>query len=199
MPNQSAAYINSQPNPPLANTGTGAAGTVTGTERAAITHANRALLDTYTQTEANLSDAVAKKHVHANQAVLDAAFTPQRATASLAAPSNIGTTLTDILSLAVTAGGTWVVIGKLRVGPTSNPTFGYNAIGQLYSNVAAAAIDWGDAMIAKGQDASSYAAIPFGPVEVAGGTTVTIRVEIGNNGAVTQAHIGTRLYAYRVA
>ena len=30
------------------------------------THANKALLDTYTQTEADLADAVAKKHAHAN-------------------------------------------------------------------------------------------------------------------------------------
>lgn len=35
------------------------------------THANKELLDTYTQTEANLADAVAKKHVHANATVLD--------------------------------------------------------------------------------------------------------------------------------
>lgn len=35
------------------------------------THGNKALLDTYTQTEANLADAVAKKHGHANKAVLD--------------------------------------------------------------------------------------------------------------------------------
>lgn len=35
------------------------------------THANKALLDTYTQTEANLADAVAKKHEHANAAELD--------------------------------------------------------------------------------------------------------------------------------
>lgn len=34
-------------------------------------HTNKALLDTYTQTEANLADAVAKKHEHANKAVLD--------------------------------------------------------------------------------------------------------------------------------
>ena len=35
------------------------------------THDNKALLDTYTQTEADLSDAVAKKHDHANKSVLD--------------------------------------------------------------------------------------------------------------------------------
>ena len=34
-------------------------------------HSNKALLDTYTQTEANLADAVAKKHAHENKAVLD--------------------------------------------------------------------------------------------------------------------------------
>lgn len=34
-------------------------------------HANKALLDTYTQTEADLADAVAKKHAHANAAELD--------------------------------------------------------------------------------------------------------------------------------
>lgn len=35
------------------------------------THTNKALLDTYTQTEAALADAVAKKHSHANAEVLD--------------------------------------------------------------------------------------------------------------------------------
>ena len=34
-------------------------------------HSNKGLLDTYTQTEANLADAVAKKHEHTNKAVLD--------------------------------------------------------------------------------------------------------------------------------
>ncbi len=37
----------------------------------AHSHANKALLDTYTQTEADLADAVAKKHSHANKTVLD--------------------------------------------------------------------------------------------------------------------------------
>lgn len=34
-------------------------------------HSNKALLDTYKQTEANLADAVSKKHSHSNQAILD--------------------------------------------------------------------------------------------------------------------------------
>lgn len=34
-------------------------------------HANKELLDTYTQTEADLADAVAKKHSHDNKSVLD--------------------------------------------------------------------------------------------------------------------------------
>jgi len=35
------------------------------------THANKALLDTYTQTEVDIADAIAKEHVHANKALLD--------------------------------------------------------------------------------------------------------------------------------
>ena len=34
-------------------------------------HSNKGLLDTYTQTEANLADAVTKRHTHANKTVLD--------------------------------------------------------------------------------------------------------------------------------
>ena len=40
-------------------------------EGKAHTHGNKDLLDTYTQTEANLADAVAKKHSHANAAELN--------------------------------------------------------------------------------------------------------------------------------
>lgn len=50
---------------------TALAGRVTTLEGATHTHANKELLDTYTQTEANLADAVAKKHIHANAAELD--------------------------------------------------------------------------------------------------------------------------------
>lgn len=35
------------------------------------THSNKALLDSYSQTEANLADAVSKKHTHTNKTVLD--------------------------------------------------------------------------------------------------------------------------------
>ena len=45
---------------------TALAGRVTTLEGTSHTHANKALLDTYTQTEKNLADAVAKKHTHAN-------------------------------------------------------------------------------------------------------------------------------------
>ena len=43
-------------------------------------HSNKDLLDTYTQTEANLADAVAKKHEHKNKAVLDG-ITEEKVTA----------------------------------------------------------------------------------------------------------------------
>lgn len=42
-------------------------------------HANKTLLDTYTQTEANLADAVAKKHNHDNKAELDKIATGDKA------------------------------------------------------------------------------------------------------------------------
>lgn len=38
----------------------------------AHSHLNKSLLDTYTQTESDLADAVAKKHTHSNKTVLDA-------------------------------------------------------------------------------------------------------------------------------
>lgn len=47
------------------------------------THTNKSLLDTYSQTEANLSDAVAKKHSHSNKSTLDAttaSFTTEQQT-----------------------------------------------------------------------------------------------------------------------
>ena len=53
-------------------------------------HANKDLLDTYTQTEANLADAVAKKHEHGNKAVLDG-ITAAQVTAWDAAEGNAKT------------------------------------------------------------------------------------------------------------
>ncbi len=50
---------------------TALAGRVANLETDTHTHNNKALLDTYTQTEANLADAVAKRHDHTNKAVLD--------------------------------------------------------------------------------------------------------------------------------
>ena len=51
------------------------------------THDNKALLDTYTQTEVDLADAVAKKHDHTNKSVLDA-ITDVKVAAWDAAESN---------------------------------------------------------------------------------------------------------------
>ena len=59
---------------------TALAGRVTTLESQAHTHSNKALLDTYTQTEANLADAVAKKHEHSNKTVLDG-ITAEKVTA----------------------------------------------------------------------------------------------------------------------
>ena len=55
----------------LANDLTALARRVTTLEGASHTHDNKDLLDTYTQTEVDLADAVTKKHDHANKAILD--------------------------------------------------------------------------------------------------------------------------------
>lgn len=53
-------------------------------------HGNKTLLDTYTQTEANLADAVAKKHEHSNLTVLEG-ITSDKVTAWDAAEGNAKT------------------------------------------------------------------------------------------------------------
>ena len=53
----------------------------------AHTHSNKGLLDTYTQTETNLADAVAKKHSHDNKGVLDG-ITTEKVAAWDAAEAN---------------------------------------------------------------------------------------------------------------
>lgn len=53
-------------------------------------HANKELLDSYTQTEANLADAVAKKHAHENKTVLDG-ITSEKVAAWDAAEGNAKT------------------------------------------------------------------------------------------------------------
>ena len=69
-------------------------------EGANHTHANKALLDTYTQTEANLKDAVDKKHSHANATVLDG-ITALKVAAWDAAEANAKKAVTDLANGAV--------------------------------------------------------------------------------------------------
>ena len=66
---------------------TALAGQVATLEGASHTHDNKALLDTYTQTETDLADAVAKKHDHVNKSILDA-ITDVKVAAWDAAESN---------------------------------------------------------------------------------------------------------------
>lgn len=70
------------------------------------THANKALLDTYTQTEADLADAVAKKHEHANKAELDKFVDGDKAKLDAAVQ-----TVTAGTGLTATKTGTDVAIG----------------------------------------------------------------------------------------
>lgn len=72
----------------LASKVTIAEGKITALEGKAHEHANKALLDTYTQTEVDLADAVAKKHEHTNKTVLDG-ITSEKVAAWDAADQNI--------------------------------------------------------------------------------------------------------------
>ena len=69
-------------------------------------HANLALLNTYTQTEANLKDAVSKKHSHANATVLDGITADQ--VAAWDGKSRVVASTTQPADLA--AGDLWIQI-----------------------------------------------------------------------------------------
>lgn len=85
---------------------TAAVGRIATLEGKAHEHANKALLDTYTQTEANLADAVAKKHEHANKAELDKIAEGDKAKWDAAVQ-----TVTAGTGLTATKTGTDVAIG----------------------------------------------------------------------------------------
>lgn len=67
------------------------------------THSNKALLDTYTQTEANLKSAVTNKHTHSNKTILDA-VTASFTTALATAYNRLVTLFSGITSVATTLG-----------------------------------------------------------------------------------------------
>ena len=75
-------------------------------------HSNKALLDTYTQTESDLADAVAKKHAHENKAVLDS-ITAVKVSAWDAAEANAissAKTYTDSAITAVSEDLNWILV-----------------------------------------------------------------------------------------
>lgn len=72
-------------------------------------HSNKSLLDTYTQTEANLSDAVTKKHTHSNKTILDQIANNPVETIS----AGTGVTVSRVwntVTVNSTASGSWHII-----------------------------------------------------------------------------------------
>ena len=91
---------------------------INGLKASAHTHSNKALLDTYTQTEANLADAVAKKHEHDNKAVLDS-ITSDKVTQWDAAEPNVITEISAVTkdnSNVISVNGKKVTIDLTNVG-----------------------------------------------------------------------------------
>lgn len=80
-------------------------------------HNNKALLDTYTQTEENLADAVAKKHAHANAEELDKIAIGDKAKWD-AAQANAEATAAAALSAAKTE-----LEGKITEGDNAAKTY----------------------------------------------------------------------------
>ena len=75
-------------------------------------HSNKALLDTYTQTESDLADAVAKKHAHENKADLDG-ITAVKVSAWDAAEANAissAKTYTDSAITVVSEDLNWILV-----------------------------------------------------------------------------------------
>ena len=84
----------------------------------AHTHSNKALLDTYAQTETNLADAVAKKHEHGNKTVLDG-ITADKVTSWDAAEPNVITEISAVTkdnSNVISVNGKKVTIDLTNVG-----------------------------------------------------------------------------------
>ena len=81
-------------------------------ENVSHSHSNKALLDTYTQTESDLADAVAKKHAHENKAVLDS-ITAVKVSAWDAAEANAissAKTYTDSAITVVSEDLNWILV-----------------------------------------------------------------------------------------
>ena len=83
-------------------------GKVTTLQSASHTHSNKALLDTYTQTEANIADAVLRRHYHANKAVLDtiSGVTQELGAATDKVPSEAAVSAAIACSGNIPGGGT---------------------------------------------------------------------------------------------
>lgn len=162
----SRAYVQAQPNPPLANTGTGAAGTVLGTERANIhTHANQATLD-----------ATTASFTTADETKLDGIGTQVRGgvgTLSLAAPA-LGQNLSGV---TINGSGQYLLSGFGYVyAPAVNGAFRgtYRLVNHL-GTVHAGSFELG------GPTGGAYnTIIPFslGPVVVPAGFVYYLQVEL---------------------
>ena len=112
-------------------------------EAASHTHSNKALLDTYTQTEENLADAVAKKHEHTNKTVLDG-ITAEKVSAWDSAESN-AKSYTDALSNGQVATNK-ANIASLQSGKADKATTlsGYGITDAYTKDEVQALLTWGE-------------------------------------------------------
>lgn len=141
------------------------------------THANKALLDTYTQTEADLADAVSKKHDHSNKAVLDAitnagsglVITAQERTDlnSAVQPGDNISDLTNDSAFVDAAGAKAAAVadaindGTTDVAPSQNAVFDALALKATEADMSAL-----EAEVARGINRAAVAGEAFGANEL---------------------------------
>ena len=104
----------------------------------AHTHSNKSLLDTYTQTDVNLADAVAKKHEHGNKDVLDS-ITSDNVTQWNNAEPNVITEISAITkdnSNVISVNGKKVTIDLTNIESTPGPK-GDDGITPVFTAVTA--------------------------------------------------------------
>ena len=170
---------------------------ITGNTSIHHTHTNKELLDTYTQTEADLANAVAKVHEHGNKSVLDSitsakveAWDSKAASFDILPTTKGGTganaasqeqlTNTLINTLIVDSGTPTdadYYVGQYAGGGTNNTSYKRRTISSLWNYIK------GKISSVLGLTASSYA----GKAATAGTADKAVADGIGNNIANTYA------------
>ena len=122
-------------------------------ESSSHSHSNKDLLDTYTQTESDLADAVTKRHEHTNKAVLDG-ITTEKVTAWDAAEAN-ASAYTDAAIVKLDLANTYEAKGAAAQALKEAKTYADGKADKVHTHAIADVTDLQDAL--DGKAASTHA------------------------------------------